>query len=213
MGSYDRADCSLYLASLHLYDDAIILDRPGELAYCVDPLDVATALTGIRTGSGLLPEGVLWYATKSGQESIAVWVHPRRWTVQVHGEKRAWRIPLPGLVFAGHGVAYQVYATKGDAWPGPDTPLYHAPTPNVHSGQRGVCRGSAPFPVASAATIWEAVEVFFGSGFNVDLGNGKSRKHSDSILKQWRALHKAKATEYPEADLVETGLRLKDLLK
>ncbi|GIK42422.1 MAG: hypothetical protein BroJett011_62550 [Chloroflexota bacterium] len=180
--------------------------RPVE-TYALDPADVATALANVPLVSGLLPRHCLFWGKANGGERLAIFVEPKVWPVSVEREKETWYVPMPGLVFIGQGGKYTLYAVKEQYWPVADTPLYHAPCPNVW-GNTGICQGNAPFPEARAATIWQAVEVFFASGFNNHLAQGKSKAHKDNILKIWRALHEANAGEYPLDDLVETGRTL-----
>jgi PRTRC genetic system protein B len=121
-------------------------------------------------------------------------------------------VPMPGLVLVGHGLKYMMYAVKGhgNGWTPPgDTSLFVAPVPNI-SGS--VCHGNVPFPPATTKTIWQAVNLFFESGFNNHLDNGKSKKYPDSILRMWRVLHRAKATSYPEDDLLPAHKTLKEIL-
>jgi len=56
------------------------------------------------------------------------------------------------------------------------------------------------------------VDAFFGSRFNTDLSNNKSKVFPGGVLEQWRALHKAEAESYPLDDLVETGITLGGIL-
>ena len=202
-----ETDYAEYRGSLHLYDDYLTLERPGGEAYCIDPHDVATAFSTLPLGTGLLPEGCLFWGKQAGQERLGLYLAPQVWPVSVQGEQLTWHIPLPGLVFVGHGTNYNLWALKG-GWPEADTELYLAPCPNVY-GDRGICQGNAPFPEASVATIRQAVEVFFTSGFNGDLSNGKSKKHRDNVLKLWRELDGKK--KYPVKDLVQAGIRLQEL--
>lgn len=195
-----------------LYSDMIVATRfddsaEGRETYAVDPADVAGALANLTLGSGLLPRNCLFWQQVGGEERLGIYIEPRIWPVSVEREKLTWRVPMPGLVFIGQAKKYNLYAIKDTIWPEAKTPLYLAPVPNVW-GDRGVCSGNAPFPVAGAATIWQAAQVFFESGFNNHLANGKSKAHQGNILDQWKALHKAGAQEYPLDDLVEARVSL-----
>lgn len=214
---WNDRDYATLKARLHLFDDYLLMEkfdeagRPGEM-YIVDPVDIASRMMGTAgLTSGLLPPGCLFYGTAGGQEVLAVYVAPKTWPVSVEGKKLTWHIPMPGLVVMGQGQGYHILAVKETGWPGPETQLYNAPCPNL--GSRGVCRGNVSFPVASADTILQAVEVFFGSGFNDDLSNNKSLAHRGSVLEQWRELNRARATTYPLDDLVKSNLTLAGLLK
>lgn len=103
---------------------------------------------------------------------------------------------MPGLVFIGDG-GYSLYAVKDD-YPTPGTRLFNPPCPNVSNG---VCQGNAKFPQPGRDTIWEAVEVFFTSGFNSHLADNKSQAHK-TILNVWRTLDAQGAETYPLTDLV-----------
>lgn len=210
---------------LDLFSDFIVLSkyRAGQATeqYVVDPTELAAAITDLDLNSGLLPRDCLFWGKRHGADRLGVYLPPQVWPVVVRGEPSTlppsgsgiagpvWRIPLPGLIFIGHQYDYALWAvTERPADTG--APLYLAPCPNV--SQQGVCRGNAPFPKASPATIWQAVEVFFGSKFNQDLSNGKSRAYPDNVLNQWRALHLAGADSYPLDDLAPTNFTLRRLL-
>lgn len=208
-------------ARLDLFTDFAVLSKffAGEVSekYVVDPAEVAGALAGLDLGSGLLPEGCLFWSKKGGWDRLGLYIPPRAWLVTVRdepqahssGSGQAWRIPLPGLVFTGHEYNYSLWAvTERPA--SRQAAFYLAPCPNV-SGE-GVCRGSAPFPRAGTTTLWQAVDVFFSSKFNRDLSNGKSKAYPACILDQWRVLHQAGAETYPLEDLVKTNLTLGSLI-
>jgi PRTRC genetic system protein B len=212
---WNDADYAGLRLRLDLFDDYITAQRfeygqPGAL-FLVDPLDLAARLADLTISTCLLPPNCLFWQRANGVERLAVAIPPAVWPVSIYGEKLTWRVPLPWLVFCGCGLNYQVFAFGGLLQPtDPGEKLYHAPVPNM--GQNGVCRGSAPFPAAAAATINAAWDAFISSEFNSHLANGKSRAHPDNVLNQWRALHLAAEPEYPVADLVETKHTLKDLM-
>lgn len=197
---------------LDLFSDRIVATRYreglAEASYIADPLAVAQALAGLDVDSGLLPGNVLFWQRRGGQERVGLWLPPDLYLVQV--ERKKFEISLPGLVLVGQGKSYSLFAVVEAGRPGPETDLYHPPCPNV-SGT--VCRGSVRFPVAGAATIEQAARLFFESGFNAHLTNGKSRKYPDDILRMWRVLNRIKAEEYPLEDLVPARMRLKELVE
>lgn len=209
---FDKDDYDAVKMRLDLYDSMIVATkyndrgRPVE-TYALDPADVGAALARVPLVSGLLPRGCLLWGKAGGGERLAIFIEPKIWPVSVEREKQTWYVPMPGLVFIGQGMSYTLYAVKEQYWPVADTPLYYPPCPNVW-GNTGICQGNAPFPVASAATIWQAAEVFFSSGFNTHLAQGKSKGHKDNILDMWRKLHETGADEYPLDDLIETGRKL-----
>jgi hypothetical protein len=236
---WGESDYASLQARLDLYDDFLVLSkfRSGQVTeqYLVDPVELTAALAGLSLHSGLLPEGCLFWGKQRGADRLGLYLPPRVWLVTVRDDPsassgqapsvgsgqappsansgnvsgQAWRVPLPGLIFTGHGYDYSLWAVK--AYPTADTtPLYLAPCPNVQP--EGVCRGSAPFPQAGPASLGRAVDVFFSSKFNRDLSNQKSRAFPHCVLDQWRRLHETGAELYPLDDLVETGLTLRRLL-
>ena len=201
---------SHYLASLHLYDDAIVLAWPnGGPAYCVDPLDIASAMSDVALTTGLLPHGCLFWSRRGGAERLGIYVPAQVWQVHISGEEQQWMVPMPALVFIGQGKRYNVYALKKGTWPEPDTMLYKAPCPNV---SEGICTGNVAFPVAGAATIWQAAELFFSSDFNRDVSSGKSQQHGACVLDMWRNLHRQRRIAYPVDDLVSAGVTMREVI-
>ncbi len=199
---------------LDLYSDFIVLSKffpQGEMAeqYIVDPTEVAAVLAGINLNSGLLPERCLFWSKKNGYDRLGVYVPPRIWHVSVRGAEQAWRVPLPSLVFVGCEYDYSLWAVA-EAPTGRSVQLSLAPCPNVHP--KGVCLDNAPFPRASPATIWQAVDAFFSSKFNRDLSDNKSKAYPGGVLGQWRALHQAGAERYPLEDMVGANLSLGRLI-
>jgi PRTRC genetic system protein B len=140
---------------------------------------------------------------------MGVYIEPQVWVVSLRGEKQVLRVPLPGLVFTGRGYDYSLWAVQGRPTSAAAR-LYVAPCPNLTN--QGVCRGNAPFPEAHPNTIWSAVEVFFTSRFNQDLGDGKSKRYPQNVLNMWRHLSQNGAEEYPLTDLVETNFTLERLI-
>lgn len=213
------------LLRLDCYGDYIIgqqfaKGKPTKIGF-YDPLAVATAMAGLPLSTPVLPICCLFWQQIGGVERLAVYVEPRVWVVSValaganddskrkRGKRQVWKVPLPGLVFAGYETSYQVYAVEER--PASDTArLYAAPCPNVSGG---ICAGSAKFPTAGAGTIWKAVDLFFESDFNNHLANGKCKSHKGSVLDMWQELHEAGATAWPAGELVETRLTLADLMK
>ena len=206
---WHEQDYATLQARLDLYDDFIILSRFREgkttRQQVVSPLDVAAALGNLPLTSGLLPPGTLFWGRSHGHDRLGLYLPPQTWVVTARDQDypdsqgASWRVPLPGLIFAGQQYDYSLWAVKEAPPLDLNTPLFHAPTPNV--SPEGVCRGSAPFPVAHGATMMQAVEVFFRSRFNHDLSNSKSRKHPERVLDHWYELNQSGAETYPLDDL------------
>lgn len=196
---------------LDCYDDMIIArkftDGQGGGLYALDPAAVATALARMTLSTPLLPRNCLFWQKTDGAERIGIYCEPQVWTVNVvmDGERKTWRVPMPGLVWVGQEGGYKLWAVKGGEWPTVETELFKAPCPNVNND---ICRGSVEFSAATVETIWPALRLFFESDFNNHLSDGKSRARRGSILEVWRTLHLAEATTYPEDDLVGASLTM-----
>jgi hypothetical protein len=206
-------DCYARLRmQLNLYDDFILATRfsdgvPGA-TFVVEPTDLASVLADLPVRSGFLPQNCLFWSKRGGQERLAIYVEPKVWPVSVKQHRRTWHVPLPGFVFVGRNKEYVLYAVR-EAPVKPNTRLYNFPAPNISNG---VCAGNAPFPVASGDTIWQAVDVFFQSGFNNHLDNGKSKQCLNSILDMWHHLNREKAESYPLNDLIFANITLANLI-
>lgn len=209
---WDDADYARLVCRFDMFTDFIIFTkyRDGEVTerFLVNPTETAAAIGGFDLNSGLLPERCLFWSKKGGLDRLAIYIPPGPRFVTMRNEPQAWRVPLPGLVFVGYDFNYNLWAVKEPPVT-PSVPLFAAPCPNIHEG---VCRGNAPFPRASCAAIWQAVDVFFSSKFNQDLSDGKSIAYPKSVVEQWRVLNQVNAEEYPLDDLVETKLTLGRLI-
>lgn len=208
---------------LDLYDEAIfrtVYEAGQAVSYdevlCLD-MGRVFATADMDPQRQLLPPGALW-CYRGQHYHIGIYLPPKVRELYLDGEEQPLRVPLPPLIFCGHGTSYSIFALAGDGWPGPETQLYHAPFSNVYQGvlamkaEAGdICHGSVEFPVCAPDTILAAAELFFTSRFNNDLSRNKSRVH-ESIIGQWRALAAAGLMEYPLGDLVSIEKTLKELL-
>lgn len=166
---------------------------------------VAILAPEVDIDTDLLPPDALFYVRRGRAEFDAVWVAPRRWDVLVRDRlehpPRAYRLPMPGLVFVcGRGSGFlAVYAAAERPHPGPRgdlTQLYHCPAFNVHDNGT-VCKGYHHFSDDPARVAGD----FFGSYFAAEItGRGRSRRHPDDLEVLWREIDGGE--EYPLADLV-----------
>ena len=147
------------LVQLTFYPDTILCTRYdgiGQTTYPVAPQEVAEAVADVPFSTGWLPPRTLLVERRSGVTTVAV--HIPRGRHHVHVETRTGdqmlTVPLPDLVFIGHGRSYYVFATKRP--PTPNTPLFHAPCSNVYDSGN-ICLGNTPFPEATPATISTAI--------------------------------------------------------
>ena len=185
-------------------------DRTGAptLTYPATITDVCNAFNRFGASTGLLPADTLFWTERAGVLRIGVWLPPARRTIHLHvkADPEKLRVPLPGLMFVGQGTNYSVYALTERPITGNEM-LYHAPLPNVHENGL-ICAGSVQFPLASGATLAQAVQLFFESLFNHDLSGGKVRK--GELLPTLRKLKRASV--FPSDQLVATGVTVNELI-
>ncbi|MDP2659925.1 MAG: hypothetical protein Q8R28_04265 [Dehalococcoidia bacterium] len=181
------------------YDGDVVENR------LVSALDVAHALASeLAFGSGLLPEGALWWANTPAGAMTAVYAAPqvRRVALQVGIDKPPvrYQIPMPPLVFLCiPGRPPWVWATKkrpADL----GEPVYKAPLANVYADGR-TCPGSHIYPTDVRETVSSFFLSFFSAGADLQ---GRSKRFPESVVQLWEALD-GKEKTYPLDDLVECG--------
>ncbi len=196
---------------LDFYSETVLLTRFEEggarATYPAAVADLAAAFTGIPLSSGLLPPRTVFWSRAGDQDRIGIY-RPARVQEVVRAEAGKLTIPLPPLLFIGHGANYRVYALKGI----PDSDgraLFHAPLPNVGTNGR-VCRGDVAFPICCGATIRPALELLLSSRFNNHEVEGKSRRRPDDVRMLWQEI--AGRRRFPVGDLVPMGLSLGEVI-
>jgi len=214
---------------LDFYSETVLLTRFEEggarTTYPVAVADMAAAFTGIPLSSGLLPPRTVFWSRAGDQDRIGIY-RPARVQEVVKVEAGKLTIPLPPLLFVGHGANYSVYALKGKP-DSDDRPLFHAPLPNVGTNGR-VCRGDVAFPrcsrdaspprcsrdasqpTCSGATTQAALELLLSSRFNNHEVEGKSRRCPDDVRMLWQEI--AGRRRFPVGDLVPMGLTLGEVI-
>ena len=214
---------------LDIYSESVVLTRydkqqQPQACYEVAPAALAAALSGMPVTTGLLPENVLFYS-RAGEERIGLYVPPGKRTLQMAAPAEklidglaAITVPLPPLVFVGEGRTWAVYAVRERPTSAQD-PLFHAPLPNVFTGDSvsgprsgHICRGEVAMPACSLDTAHAALALFLESAFNDHLVDGKSQAHPDDVRELWQALVDADADAWPLDDLVQTDVQVGDLL-
>ncbi|MDP2730286.1 MAG: hypothetical protein Q8O55_07380 [Dehalococcoidales bacterium] len=176
----------------------------------VDALDVAHALASDMTfGTGLLPEGALWWTnTKSGPVT-ALYAEPQVWKIALEvapgKPPKRFVLPLPGLVFLlTPNQAPWVYAVKKKPTKMTDI-IYKAPLANIYNNGRS-CPGSHKYP----SRVADMIQSFFMAFFSMAGDRGKrSVKYPKDVLLLWDFLNGKK--KYPMEDLVPHGT-IRDLM-
>jgi PRTRC genetic system protein B len=146
-------------------------------------------------------------------ERCSVWLHlPKRETLLLALPERTalLTVPMPALLLAAHlNGSLAVIALADNARPEADTPLYHAPLPNISS--RGlVCLGSTERPAfdpLEEAAPWDA---FWGSAFSSHQVSGRSRRQPEDV--RLLLLELDGQEHFPTADLVPARLTLAEWL-
>ena len=201
-------------ARLDFYHDSIIfflLDEGIITTKVVSARDITLALLReVPLGSGLLPEGALWWAQGKKGVEVALWRPPRVWPAALQTEPfkppRRFKLPMPGLIFiCSPGKPPKVYAAKRRP-ASPEDTIYHAPLFNVFIDGR-TCPGTHKYP----EDLGELPESFFTSFFTATADyRGRSKKYPDDLLRLWEELDGKR--RYPLRDLVSLG-KVKDIMK
>lgn len=168
-----------------------------------DPVLVRAAFSTAAIDSGYLPPNALRLGLSEGIQWMAVYVPPAPYQLPLlEGGERAQviRVELPGLVIAGRGTQYWVWAVKERAITA-STPVFHVPLPNV--GADGtMCFGNNTVPEVGGPTILQALHLFLDSPFNNHWAMGKSNAHPGDIRDRLRAIAELDPPVFPEDELL-----------
>ncbi len=169
-----------------------------------DPVLVRAAFSTAAIDSGYLPPNVLRLGISERCQWMAVYVPPAPYQLALRddGDERAQviRVGLPGLVLAGHGNQYWLWAVKEHEVHA-NTPVFHVPLPNV-GADGAMCFGNNPVPEVSGPTILQALHLFVDSPFNQHWAMGKSRAHAGDIRERLRAIAELDPPAFPEDELL-----------
>ena len=209
--------------TLEFYTYGVLLrKRDGDAIteYAVDPGQIALALAAkVTFDTGLLREETLLVRQDGVKRLVVEYRSPRKTGLYLDGSDAPLRVPLPPLLLIrttteDKNPQYQVYAVK--ARPTTlDTPLFHAPLPNVfNSGS--ICWGSvqrvtdAALQGNSLAADWD---MLLGSPFGDHACSGKSKSHPHDIRQKLIDLERRKARVYPKSDLIPVKRTLAQVLR
>ena len=185
----------------------------------VDPAQVALALAAkVTFDTGLLTAETLLVRQDGVKRLVVEYRSPRKTGLYLDGSDTPLRVALPPLVLIrvtteDKNPQYQVYAVK--ARPTTlDTPLFHAPLPNVFSSG-SICWGSVQRvtdAVLQGNSLAEDWNQLLGSPFGDHACSGKSRSHPQDIRQKWIDLERRKARVYPKSDLIPVKRTLAQVL-
>lgn len=202
------------LAALLVYQHFCLLQRRHNTgswcAYPVRPDAVAQVLGRVPVSSGILPEHCLAYGLHNGAPFYVIWVPPH--TATLSTAARSYTIPLPPLIWAGHGQDYRIWALSTSARPAGREPLMRAPFPNCYDNG-SVCWGSVEArPNADPGTLTQVLQLFLEESlFNAHVASMRSWRFEASILALWAALVEEGAESYPLDDLRPAGQTVADV--
>jgi Prokaryotic E2 family D len=168
----------------------LVSPEAARLAFEQEPID-----------SDWMPDNIIRAGVNLRGEWIVQFIPPHRCAIEFDHTQII--VPLPGLIFAGIGTSYYLWAIKEKVFTAKAI-AYHAPLPNISAVGR-LCFGSNYPPIAAMNKIELAKRTFFGARFNQDLSNGKSKKEPNNIIVQLMSIARAKRRTYPMNDLIPLG--------
>lgn len=128
---------------------------------------------------------------------------PARRQILVHikgTEPTKLTLPLPGLILAGVGASYHIFAIREQEF-SPNAQLFYAPFPNVDSRGR-ICFGGNRVEKTSPQGMDEVWRLFFASPFNADQMQNKSLEQNTDVRLMLKKVAREKPETYPLGDLV-----------
>lgn len=162
--------------------------------------------SAFATVNKLLPDNILYCDARPGKIKL-IWYTPAKEYTLIGINKRPVKAKLPGFIYKLEYDTLYIYATKlGNRKPELNTPLFHAPLPNVYEECK-VCMGTVKKPkshieIADLIESWN--KAFWGSEFTNHLW-------SEEIDKQLRASIRSKKA-YPLRNLEPVKKTLKQIL-
>lgn len=165
-------------------------------------------------------EGVVkWAESARGQIEIRYFA-PRRYTLYAHydtcfqgvGMRTSsglviLHVPMPGLIWAGTGKTYAIFATDCDGFTS-KARLYRAPLPNTYVNG-SICWGANGRPHVGKGGALDAWRVFWEAPFNEHVVDGASRSHPKDVRATLAEVAGREA--YPLDDLSPANVKLAGL--
>lgn len=197
---------------------AAVFFCPGQLYFAqlrdsmqsIKPISANTfklAGSEVEIDTGWLPPHVVRCGEGPRGAVVMSYMRPERREILVHfkgTEPTKLQLPLPGLILAGCGQSYRVFALREPDFR-PSAKLFHAPLPNIDANGK-LCFGRNKVPQASPQTMGEVWQLFFDSPFNADQMQNKSAANMEDVRKSLRRVAREKPDSYPLDDLVPYGI-------
>jgi PRTRC genetic system protein B len=172
--------------------------------------DLAAAFSHSEQDSGWLAPGIVRVGS-SARGSWYVYSAPAQKVNISLSETETLTIPIPRTVMLGIDKDYYIWAMI-EKYFEPKAAAYYAPFPNVYREGK-ICWGKNNPPKADSKSARGAWELFFGSLFNGDLANQKSKQHPADVRETLRGLAEVKVKAYPHNDLVHTNRAIGQLIE
>jgi PRTRC genetic system protein B len=187
----------------------------GYTEYPVDAAAIAQALSAkICFDTGLMSDDVLLVQREGLREVVVSYRKPQKTGLWLEGSSEPVRVPLPGLVMirthSGSNPQYSLFAVKKRPET-LDTPLFHAPLPNVFHGGN-ICWGNVRLTVEQGTSLAADWKLLLGTAFGTHSVGGKSKLHSQDVRQMLLYLAQEKKRTYPKRDLIEVHKTLRDVI-
>ena len=186
---------------LHTYRDHEEIFRGTSTA------QLAEAFGSLTIDSGWLPSGICRWGRQAAGDWMARWYPPGHYSLQFgnpeHADTFTLVVPLPGIIFAGIGKTYYVWATREQTFSA-QAVLYAVPLPNVY-GDGQICYGRNTPPAVSAEN-WQTIEtawnLFITTPFIADLARQKSQSSPEDVRDMLVHIAREGYSAYPLEDLI-----------
>lgn len=148
----------------------------------VSPTSVRAAFAELPIDSGWLPRTVRRHGLRPKGDWAMIFIPPGRHTIALEINDKTFdlTIPLPGLIFAGCGADYYLFALKSAEF-SPESPLFYAPLSNVN-GNGLICFGSNPILPCSVTTISQMWELFIASAFTAHHVDHRCQSYPNNVF-------------------------------
>jgi len=168
------------VASLHFLKsgDYLLVDheRGGASKFLTAP-SVMAAFTSFGRDSGWMPAGLVRHGLGANGVFYVYSAPAQKVQIVLNGQEMT--VPIPRTVMLHYNQVVYFWALKSSGFD-VDAQAYLAPFSNLY-GDGHVCWGQNKAPQADPAQARKTWELFFGTGFNFDLGQGKCLKHPQSV--------------------------------
>jgi PRTRC genetic system protein B len=204
------------VAAIFLAPGSCVYQRRNDSMFTsktVTPATLRLAFAQEPITSGWLPEGVvLWGVSTAGAYMVGYYPPAvRAMRVRFGNRVRRLRVPLPGLVFAGLGEKYYVWAMRGRGFD-PKAQLYRAPLPNLN--EHGlICYGANEHPDVRTGGYASSWRMFWDAPFSDHHAGERSRRHPKDVREHLLALARSDAKSFPASALIPMNVTVESAVE